>query len=112
MEFGERLKMIRRDLELSQRQLAKLSGVPQTSISTWELNKSVPSLDALYSLADALQCTVDYLIGREAEDGIINIKYTGYIPTDEEVEFLKRYKKLTPTQKQTVQSVISTFLQK
>ncbi len=112
MTLGEKIKSLRSDVGLTQKQLAVLTNIPRTSISTWELDKSIPSTEALFALADALQCTVDYLIGRETDDGTVRIKYTGYIPTDEEVEFLKRYKKLTPTQKQTVQSVISTFLQK
>ena len=40
-------------------------------ISSWEKEITEPSIDDLIRLADFFGCTVDYLIGRESEDGVV-----------------------------------------
>ena len=73
-DFGYRLKMIREESHLTQQQLADYSGISRSNIGTWERGRSVPLPDGLIALADALNCSIDYLLGRESEAGIISIK--------------------------------------
>ena len=63
-DFPQRLRTVREHRQLDQIELASLSGIPSTSISHFEAGRRKPSLVSLRSLADALQVSIDYLLGR------------------------------------------------
>jgi Predicted transcriptional regulators len=52
---------------ISQEELAGIVGVSAGAVSKWERDISLPDLDALCSLADYFQITVDELLGRKKE---------------------------------------------
>ena len=59
-----RIRDLREDRDLSQKQLATLLDVHQTTYSDYELgNLNVP-ISALHKLADFYNVSVDYLLGR------------------------------------------------
>ena len=65
--FAERLRDARERLRgLTQAQLAEKTGLPSTSISHFENPEGTrkPSFDNLRRLANALEVTTDYLLGR------------------------------------------------
>lgn len=62
--FPGRLRTAREMLRLEQAQLAAKAGLPPTSISHFEAGSRKPSFDNLRRLANALEVTTDYLIGR------------------------------------------------
>ncbi|MEM1158452.1 MAG: helix-turn-helix transcriptional regulator [Verrucomicrobiota bacterium] len=62
--LGERLTAAREEKELTQAQLAEMIGVTQRVISHWERYGVAIKSDKLVSLADALDVTTDYLLGR------------------------------------------------
>lgn len=62
--FPLRLRETRNLRGLDQVDLGELANIPATSISHFELSKRKPSLDNLRKLADALQVSIDYLLGR------------------------------------------------
>ena len=63
--FGERLKELRQEKNLTQRDLViKLNNkITQPSIALWEANKRVPNLDAVIILAQFFNVSLDYLAG-------------------------------------------------
>ena len=63
MKFNERLKMLRKELGITQKELAEKIGVGRTTISEYESGKIVPKQDGLISLADVFGVSVDYLTG-------------------------------------------------
>ena len=63
VEFGNRLRQLRKDRNLTQQQLATLIGVKNSVISFYEVGERMPSPDALRKLALALHVTTDYLLG-------------------------------------------------
>ncbi|MDK9711784.1 helix-turn-helix domain-containing protein [Acidaminobacter sp.] len=63
-DFGTRLKIARKDKKMTQKQLAGLLGVEQSTISNYEKNFRFPVASALADLADQLEVSVDYLLGR------------------------------------------------
>lgn len=65
VEFGNRLRQLRKDRNLTQQQLATLIGVKNSVISFYEVGERMPSPDALRKLALALHVTTDYLLGIE-----------------------------------------------
>jgi len=62
--FSLRLKKARELKEMSQGDLAEKSKLQPSAISHFETGKRKPSFDNLRSLADALEITTDYLLGR------------------------------------------------
>ena len=69
-----KLKTLRLEKGITQKELAQYAGLSSTNISTWELGKSLPLPDGLISLANYFGCSIDYLLGRETKDGIINFE--------------------------------------
>lgn len=61
MEIGKTIEKRRKELKLSQENLAELVGVSRGTISCWENDKKSPSGEHLELLAKALQLTVDQL---------------------------------------------------
>jgi transcriptional regulator with XRE-family HTH domain len=65
--FPERLRLARAQRELSQEGLAKRANLQPSAISHFETGTRKPSFDNLRRLADALEVTTDYLLGRVNE---------------------------------------------
>ncbi len=63
-EFPARLRATREKRKLEQIELSSLCGIPATSISHFEAGRRKPSLVNLRNLADALEVSIDYLLGR------------------------------------------------
>lgn len=62
MSFGDNLKKIRSDKDISQGDLAKMIEVHATHISRYERNLTSPTIDVLKKIADALEVSSDSLI--------------------------------------------------
>ena len=67
MKLGEKIRILRTGLHMSQEVLAGLSGISQNAISTYEKSKRVPSLMVANSIATALGMTIDELIANTDE---------------------------------------------
>jgi transcriptional regulator with XRE-family HTH domain len=61
--FGQRLARLRKELGLSQLDLAKKVGLIQVLISNYELDKLRPRMDIIVRLAIALEVSTDELLG-------------------------------------------------
>ena len=68
--FPDRLRAARKLRALAQAELAAKAGLPPTSISHFEAGSRKPSFDNLRRLAQALDVTADYLMGRADEPGM------------------------------------------
>lgn len=75
-EVGQRLKSVRRQAGLTQRDLADLIGCHRNNIFRWELGQCRPSMDALIELAEALpNMDLHWLLtGDAAEIGVIPMR--------------------------------------
>ncbi len=63
--FSERLKELRLESNLSQRDLAKATDLSQSAIVHWENNRRVPNADAVIVLAKFFNVSTDYILGLE-----------------------------------------------
>ena len=61
--FSERLRELRIEKQISQSELAKILGVSQRSISSWETGYREPDYEMLEQLADFFDVTMGYLLG-------------------------------------------------
>lgn len=64
MIFIERLKQLREAKNLTQLRLAMGLNVSQETVSGYEIGKAVPPAEMLVKLADTLDTSVDYILGR------------------------------------------------
>ena len=62
-KFATRLREIREERGVFQRQLAKELGYTQVCISKWEAGTRNPSLDDIIAVAMFFNVTTDYLLG-------------------------------------------------
>lgn len=63
-----RFKELRIKRNITQVDLAKKINVKQETISAYESGKALPSADALIKIADYLNTSTDYLLGRIEDD--------------------------------------------
>lgn len=63
-----RLKEIREKKHITQIRLSIETGVAQETISSYENGKAEPKLDKVVKLADFLNTSTDYLLGRTNDD--------------------------------------------
>jgi transcriptional regulator with XRE-family HTH domain len=68
-EFGERLKKLRKQKNLSQQEIGEMTGMHFTNISRYERGLAMPNSGTLKKLSEALEVSGDYLIHGEVEDG-------------------------------------------
>lgn len=62
--FGERLKELRKEKNLTQEQLAEIFKVTQVTISKYERNFTETDITTLFKFADFFDVTTDYLLGK------------------------------------------------
>jgi transcriptional regulator with XRE-family HTH domain len=67
--FPQRLRAARELRELNQAELARRAGLQASAVSHFETGARKPSFDNLKKLADALDVTTDYLLGRVDDPG-------------------------------------------
>lgn len=63
-DFADRLRTVRKLRNLSQGDLAERTGLQPSAVSHFESDRRTPSFDNLKRLADALNVSADYLLGR------------------------------------------------
>lgn len=64
MKFSERLRELREQAQMTQKQLAEKSGVQSRMIQRYEAGTSHPRISAVEKLAVALETSVDNLMGK------------------------------------------------
>ena len=62
--FGERLKQLRLENNLTQETLAEKLQIVKSTITKYEKNTREPELEILIKIADFFETTTDYLLGR------------------------------------------------
>ncbi|MCJ8173993.1 helix-turn-helix transcriptional regulator [Clostridium botulinum] len=72
--FGERLKELREEKELTQEELGKLLSVSRQTVSGYEAEIIEPNINNLVRLADIFSVSLDYLLGRTKERYNLNLK--------------------------------------
>ena len=63
-DFGERLRTVRKENHLTQKQLAEQIGVTERNLRHYELGTMKPGLDVILSILDNIDVDANYLLGR------------------------------------------------
>lgn len=61
--LNERLQTVRKQYQLSQKDVARAIGVSPSIISGYETGERSPSLENLVALSRLYNCSIDYLLG-------------------------------------------------
>ena len=115
-DFGSRLKRLRKQRGLTQKELAKRINKSASAISSYELNVQIPPVDILVSIAYVLNVSLDYLVGIDQ-----SITYSSKNLTQSQKEIVEMlYKefmeptnngsKLSPQQIEIIRQLILAFL--
>ena len=80
MKFSEKLKLLRKELNLSQEQLAEYLEVSRQTISKYETNQGFPDAKRLYILSLLYNVDIDYFLVDRIFD------YAGVELTDHDIE--------------------------
>ena len=67
-KFGDNVKKIRTEKNISQQELADMIGIHSTHVSRYERNMAQPSIEIAKKMAEALNVTVDTLIYGPTEE--------------------------------------------
>lgn len=92
MEFNERLKNLRKEKQLTQRELAAILNYGSSAISNYESGKNQPSISDLKIISQYFNVSLDYLL-------CVNDIRNPYViddTSDKFNEFRQMYAKLTP----------------
>jgi transcriptional regulator with XRE-family HTH domain len=103
--LGEKIKRHRKNLDLTQTELAKKIDADAVRVSTYENDKVMPSSEVLIKLAEVFNVSVDYLV-REDLDSFspVNIKDKELLRRVEQLE------RLTPDSKQMLYKMLDMFI--
>lgn len=103
----ENLKLLRVEKQIRQTDIAKLLNVAKSTFSSWENGINEPDIKTLKKLADFFGCTVDYIIGREGEDGTFYIM--GNELSKDETELVDKLRLLNPLKKEIVYQIVDVL---
>lgn len=70
---GEQIKALRMARGMSQVALARMLSVSKQSVSNWENNNIMPSVEQVVHIAEFFGCTTDYLLEMEEKRKIVDV---------------------------------------
>lgn len=100
MGFTQRLKELRTERNLTQKDLAQRLGFSKNAVCEWEKSRCEPSITVLIQLSKVLNVSIDYLVGNSDEFGTITVD--GPILTEPEKQLLSCFRVLESYQQETV----------
>ncbi|SEJ82275.1 DNA-binding transcriptional regulator, XRE-family HTH domain [Propionispira arboris] len=62
--FADRLKLLRNNKKLTQKEIAKILNINERSYQNYEINASTPNFKLLLFIADYFDVSIDYLVGK------------------------------------------------
>lgn len=74
--FGERLRQIRKEHNLSQEALAQKLGTTKQMLCRYELNQRSPRIEQVQKYAEKLHVPIDYLLGDTEAEAITKVFWT------------------------------------
>ena len=102
--FSERLKELRKQNDVSQKQLSDFLKITPQAISKWETGTAQPDNNFLIELANYFHVSTDYLLGKSDIENAEN-------PYDDDLEqvLFSKAKELTDDEKKAVLGVINAI---
>ena len=64
-KIKERLKELRKENNLTQKQIAKIINKSETGYASWEQGLAEPGINDLISLSEFYNVSIDYMVGKD-----------------------------------------------
>jgi transcriptional regulator with XRE-family HTH domain len=106
MSISKNIKLLREKYRLSQKELAAIAGVSDKAVSTWERGLKEPRMGAIQKIADHFGIKKSNLIEDGGIQSITLASKSSIEFTQDEVEIIKKYRRLTPEGKKTVLTIL------
>ncbi|QDX94706.1 XRE family transcriptional regulator [Brevibacillus laterosporus] len=99
MKLGEKIRVYRKNRDLTAKELAEKAGIAQSSISDIENEKTSPSVETLYKILSALEVDIGYFFNT----GISNLH-------PNLIELIEIAKELSPEEQRALTKYIELTL--
>lgn len=99
-----RIKELREEYGMTQKELAQKISNVQRNISNWENGASEPDCETILRLAELFNVSVDELFGRSIEPAPVQFD------TETDFALLRLLRRLSPEQKTAVKNLIDAFI--
>lgn len=108
-DFPSRLKALREENSLLQKELAAILKLNRATLASWESGNRTPELGTAEKLADFFKVSIDYLLGRTNERQPDSEMHALSLSPDELV-LLKKYRQMQERQKNVMQQIAETII--
>ena len=108
MTFGQKITLNRKKKNWTQVELASAVGTIRDLIGKYERDDIKPSIDVAAKIADALDCSLDYLVRDKVEIAVVDEK----VISEQFVSLLVEVRKLSQADMTHVMAVIEAFIAK
>ena len=106
--FKEIFRDLRKEKNLTQKQLGQVLNVDQSAICAWEKGRNQPDYEMLIRCAEFFDTSVDFLLGKpEARNE--HMSFDEFKKAKDEAGFNKDFRSLTDEQKELVKEIIRNF---
>lgn len=103
----QRLRELREARHMNQQKLAMELNITQAAISKYELGLSEPDIKMLKNIATFFNVSIDYLVGFSD----VSVICSNSDITEDELNIIGKFRRLTDIQKELVQTYIRGLLQ-
>lgn len=100
MKFGDRLKLLLDEKEITQKDFAEKLNIAPTTLNGYIKNKREPNIDLILQISYELNISVDLLLGSKNTPDQVTLK---------EMRMLKKYRSLHTDQQHIVEVLIDTI---
>lgn len=107
--LGERIIKLRKELKITQKDIATAAGVNQSTIGRIENGKLLPTSDIIIIMANMLNVTCDYLLS--GENANLHISNKNNDITDKDIGLLNLYHQLSLHDQKEIIGIINLKLE-
>lgn len=100
--FAMKLKKLRFEKGITQAKFAKIIGVAQQTVGSWEKGNSAPNYEILKKIADYFNVSADYLLDRENANKNISL-------SDEQRHLLRDFDSLNADGRSTLRTILNSL---
>lgn len=100
MKFGDRLKLLLDEKEITQKDFAEKLNIAPTTLNGYIKNKREPNIDLILQISYELNISVDLLIGSKNTPNQVTLK---------EMRMLKKYRSFNIEQQRIIEALINTI---
>ena len=107
--LNEKLKELRAEKKLTQKELANFLSVPIPTLSHWECGYAEPSCDDIINLCNFFNVSTDYLLGRTDDFGSVIASPTAPNLSEEDKKLLSAFHGLDRELQELLWDMIRTW---